>query len=296
MATQLDRPIATPVVPAPVWRGLRIRRESLAPFITAVVRQITTRPWLLAVLTIAVVLVAWETSPKWGLIDKHLMPAASVVFAEFLKQWLDPGFYHDMAVTLMRVVGGLLIGAAIAIPAGLAMGYWGVLHRMFSLTVDVVRPIPSSAFVPAAAVIFGIGHEMHLFVVFLATSVPILLSTIDGVRAVDPVLIGTAKTLGRSSGQMFRTVLLPAALPYIVTGLRISIAIALIVGISSEMILSTEGLGRRVVYAQRTLRIPELFAGVLTLAMLGYLLNRGFVAIERRVLRWHYQSKAKGWD
>ena len=180
------------------------------------------RPWLWGLLTIALALVAWETSPKWGLIDKHLMPPASLVLAEFFRQWLDPTFYSDVAVTLLRVGGGFAIAALVAIPMGLAMGYWITLHRMFSLTIDVLRPIPASAFVPAAAVVFGIGHEMHLFVVFFATSVPILLSTIDGVRAVDPVLIGTARTLGRGDAQVFRSVLLPAALPYIATGLRIS--------------------------------------------------------------------------
>ena len=118
-------------------------------------------------------------------------------------------------------------------------------------------------------------------------TIPILLATIDGVRGVDPLLLDTARTLGQSTSRIFRTVLLPAAMPSIATGLRVSIAIALIVGISSEMMLSADGLGRRVVYAQRMLRIADLYAGVLTLAILGFLLNRAFLVVEGRLVGWH---------
>ena len=104
------------------------------------------------------------------------------------------------------------------------------------------------------------------------------------------------RTLGRSTTEIFRTVLLPAALPHIAIGLRIGIATALLVGIASEMLLSSEGLGNRVVYAQRTFDITGLYAGVLTLATLGFLLNRAFMLLEARVLRWHAQSREKSWS
>jgi ABC-type nitrate/sulfonate/bicarbonate transport system permease component len=127
-----------------------------------------------------------------------------------------------------------------------------------------------------------------VFNIVIATSIPILLASIDRVLNVDPVLTGTAKTLGQTTSRIFRTVLLPAALPSIATGLRTSMAIALIVGVSSEMILSPDGLGHRVVYAQRMLRIPELYASVFTLALAGYLLNHLLQLGEQLLLSWHY--------
>jgi NitT/TauT family transport system permease protein len=252
--------------------------------------------WLYGLTTVLLVLTAWQIGPNSGWIDRQLIPPASAVFQRFFLQWADPEFYVDLVATILRVGGGYLLAVFVGVPAGLAMGYWATLHRMFALTIDVVRPIPATALVPIAAIVFGLGHSMHISVVFVATAIPILLASVDGVRNVDPILINTARTLRRSTGQIFRTILLPAALPHIVTGLRIGIAIALVVGISSEMMLSSEGLGRRVVYSQRVLQIPELYAGVLTLATLGYLCNRTFIFFEGRLVGWHRRATSKNWS
>jgi len=256
---------------------------------------IKARMWLLGIATSLVFLALWQISPTLGWIDPQLVPPATAVIHRFIVQWFDPSFYHDLAQTIIRVGGGFVLAAAISIPAGLAMGYWSVAHRMFALTVEVIRPIPASALVPIAALIFGIGNMMHISVVFLAAFVPILLASIDGVRTVDPIFVSTAKVFKRSTWDIFRTVLLPATLPHIVTGLRIAIAISLVVGISSEMVMSADGVGRRVVFAQRTLRIADLYAGVVTLALLGYLFNRLFLTLEHKILAWHRQSVAKSW-
>jgi NitT/TauT family transport system permease protein len=246
--------------------------------------------WVLGLITTLAVLAVWQILPQAGIIDRQFIPTAGDSLRRFFAEWGTAPFYADLWATLYRVVGGFAIAAAIGIPAGLAMGYWVVVNRMFSLTVDVIRPLPTTALVPIAALVFGIGNGMHIFVVVLATTVPILLATIDGVRGVDPLLVDTARTLGQSTSRIFRTVLLPAAMPSIATGMRVAIAIALIVGISSEMMLSSDGLGRRVVYAQRMLRIPDLYAGVITLAVLGFALNRGFLALEDWVIGWHRRA------
>lgn len=246
--------------------------------------------WILGLATTLLALAAWEILPRVGAVDRQLIPPASDAIVHFALQWDEPQFYRDLGATLLRIVGGFAIAAAIGIPAGLVMGTWVVGYDAFALTIDVFRPLPSTALVPIAALIFGIGNGMHIFVVVLATVIPILLATIDGVRGVDPLLLDTARTLGQGTARIFRTVLLPAALPSIATGLRVAIAIALIVGISSEMMMSPDGLGRRVVYAQRMLRIADLYAGVLTLAILGFLLNRAFLLLEGRFLGWHRRA------
>jgi NitT/TauT family transport system permease protein len=260
------------------------------------IEALRSRPWILGLIATLVVIALWQLMPTLGWVDRQLVPPASAVLARFAAEWSESAFYPDLLATLFRILAGFGLAAFIGIPLGLAMGYWALAYRMFGLTIEMIRPIPASALVPVAAIVFGIGHSMHIVVIFIATAVPILLSTVDGVRDVDPILISTARTFRRSTGQIFRTVLLPAALPHIVTGLRVGIAIALIVGISSEMIMSAEGLGRRVLYAQRMLRIPDLYAGILTLAALGYVLNRVFLLLETRVLHWHRHANVKTWE
>jgi NitT/TauT family transport system permease protein len=251
---------------------------------------IRSHAWILGVVTTLAVLAVWQILPEAGIIDRHFIPPVSDAIRRFIAEWGSAPFYADLAATLFRIVGGFALAAAIGIPAGLAMGYWIIGYNMFSLTIDVIRPLPTTALVPIAALIFGLGNGMHIFVVVLATTVPILLATIDGVRNVDPLLVDTARTLGQSTSRIFRTVLLPAAMPSIATGLRVAVAIALIVGISSEMMLSTDGLGKRVVYAQRMLQIPDLYAGVITLAVLGFALNRACLFAESRLIGWHRRA------
>src|SRR3990170_6315009 len=259
-------------------------------------RSFRLHPRVYGVPGVLVLLILWETIPRQGTTIRHLVPPASSVLKVFFLQWTTGEFLNHVAVTLLRIAEGYVAAVVVAIPLGLLMGYWRRLFDLFELTIELFRPIPSSALIPIAIIFFGIGHGMHAFVVFLASFMPILLGTIDGVRAVDPVLINSARTLGTSAARVFSKVLLPASLPHIVTGLRVSIALAVIVAVSSEMILSSEGLGWTVLYAQRTMRIPHIYAGILALATLGYVLNRLFLVLESRVIGWHHSSRAKRWQ
>jgi NitT/TauT family transport system permease protein len=252
--------------------------------------------WVYGVVTVGLILMFWQAAPSWGLLDPLLIPPASAVLARFVVAWGDYTLYRDISATLLRVGSGFIIAVGIGIPLGIAMGHWAQIHRMFTVVIDAVRPIPATAFVPVAVIIFGIGNSMHAFVVFIAAVIPILLASLDGVRSVDPVLIDSACTLGRGRMAIIRSVLLPAALPHIVTGLRIGMAQALIVAVSSEMVLSAEGLGHRVLYAQRLLDISGLYAGVLMLAVVGYVLNRVLVVIENSIVGWDRSARAKQWS
>ena len=131
-----------------------------------------------------------------------------------------------------------------------------------------------------------------MFVIFLACSFPILINTIDGVRSVDPVLIRTARTFGYSGATILAKVVLPAASPFIVTGLRIALAIALILVVISEMVGATSGIGYYILEAQRTFKIPRMYAGMLVLALLGFGLNRCFLFADARFMAWHRRLTA----
>jgi ABC-type nitrate/sulfonate/bicarbonate transport system permease component len=134
----------------------------------------------------------------------------------------------------------------------------------------------------------GIDDEMKIFMIAFASLFPVLINTYSGVRSVDPIQLQTARTFGVAGRKLVWQVVLPAASPYIFTGMRVSLAVALIVMVISEMVAASSGIGYFILSAQRGFKIREMFAGVLTLAVVGYVLNRLFVAIENRVLAWHY--------
>jgi ABC-type nitrate/sulfonate/bicarbonate transport system permease component len=134
---------------------------------------------------------------------------------------------------------------------------------------------------------------MKVVLILLASFFPILLNTYSGVRSIDRVQFDTARTLGLTTLQTFRELVLPAASPQILTGMRISLAISLILAILGEMIVSNDGLGYFTLLAQRTFKVPEMYAGIFTLAMFGYALNRVFLAVEARLIRWHHESSGR---
>jgi ABC-type nitrate/sulfonate/bicarbonate transport system ATPase subunit len=136
-------------------------------------------------------------------------------------------------------------------------------------------------------------YTKSVTLIFLASLFPILLNTYSGVRSIDRVQFDTARTLGLTTLQTFRELVIPAASPQILTGMRISLAISLILAILGEMIVSNDGLGYFVLLSQRTFKVPDMYAGIFTLALLGYVLNRLFLMIESRLIRWHTESSGR---
>jgi ABC-type nitrate/sulfonate/bicarbonate transport system permease component len=198
----------------------------------------------------------------------------------------------SLGPTLWRIGIGFGLATLIAVPLGLLMGSIPFVYRLFEPITEFIRPIPSSAYIPVAILFLGIDNEMKIFVVFLACIFPILLNTYSGVRAVDPVLIDTGRTFGISRAMALWQIMLPAALPSILTGMRISLGIALIVSVVSEMISGNSGVGYFILDMQRIFRVPEMFAGIFTLGLLGYLINFAFIKVESNFLRWREPNEA----
>ena len=199
-------------------------------------------------------------------------------------------FTEHILATLSRMAVGYGLAAVLGIALGLVMGRWRAVYELFEPLVEFVRPMPPVALIPILLLLLGIGNEMKIALVAFASLFPILLNTIDGVRSVHPTMLDVARTFRLSRPDVLRKVILPAALPQIVAGLRISLAIALIVALVSEMVGATEGLGYFVLQAQRGLRIRDMYAAIVLLALLGYTLNALFLLVEARVLAWHRAS------
>src|SRR5262249_36417532 len=150
------------------------------------------------------------------------------------------------------------------------------------------RPIPPPVVIPVALLFFGLEDSMKIFVIFFSCAWPILLNTLDGVRSVDPVLLHTARTFGLPYWKIIWQVVLPASSPQIMTGLRVSLPITLILVVISEMVGSTDGIGYFVLDAQRRFRVAQMYAGMLALAILGFTLNQVFNLLHRVLMSGHW--------
>jgi ABC-type nitrate/sulfonate/bicarbonate transport system permease component len=241
---------------------------------------------------IAALLLLWQLSAMY-VVQSPTWPTVTRIFEAWLENIADGTLVMHLAATFWRQMLGYGLAVVAGIGLGLAMGYYRVLYNLFEPLVEVLRPIPGPAYLPILVLFVGIGHEMKVVLIFVASLFPILLNTYSGVRSIDRVQFDTARTLRLTTFQTIRELVVPAASPQILTGMRISLAISLILAILGEMIVSNDGLGYFVLLAQRTFKVPEMYAGIFTLALFGYVLNRLFLLVEARLIRWHAESSGR---
>jgi ABC-type nitrate/sulfonate/bicarbonate transport system permease component len=244
------------------------------------------------VILILLLLVAWQISALY-VMDTPTWPPVTRIFQAWVADLFDGTLISNLLATFWRQMLGYWLAVVLGIGVGLAMGYYRVAYNLMEPLIEVFRPIPGPAYLPVLVLFVGIGDEMKVVLILVASLFPILLNTYSGVRAIDPVQFDTARTLGLTTLQTLREIVLPAALPQILTGMRISLAISLILAILSEMIVSNDGLGYFTLLAERTFKVPDMYAGIFTLAMFGYALNRLFLFGEARLVRWHQESSGR---
>ena len=201
--------------------------------------------------------------------------------------WLTESMRADVLPSIGRMFLGLLVAVAVAVALGVTIG----LSRRFGDYVDPIiqfsRAIPPPALIPIFLVLFDRGSLMRVLLIGFGAMWPILLNTIEGVRSVDPVKYETSKIFRIGFADKLFRIVLPGAAQKILAGVRTSLALALILMVISEMVASTGGIGFHIVQAQRSFQIVDMWAGILLLGVLGYLLNTGLTVVERRVLAWH---------
>ena len=237
-------------------------------------------------LVFGLLLLLWEygsrSSPKLQL---YIPPVSQIIVT--LGQLIVSGqVTSHLITTLRRFLEGYLLAAAIAVTLGVVLGYFRFVHSLLETLIEFLRPMPSVAIIPVAILLLGIGDAMIVAVTVYASTWPILINTIDGVRHIERTLIDTGRTFGLARWRILWQIILPAASPHIVTGLRVSLAIALILVTTAEMIAGSKGLGFFILDEERSLRSSAMYAGIILVAALGYLLNRLFLALEEKAMQW----------
>jgi ABC-type nitrate/sulfonate/bicarbonate transport system permease component len=235
------------------------------------------------------ILLAWQLwtahahSPKF--------PRLSTILVTFQDMWLFSQFGQHVVPSLMRIGAGFAIAVVVGVAIGIPVGLSPLLHKAAMPHIEYWRAMPPPALLPISVLLLhSIGNTQKIAFIAFFCIFPVLLNTIDGVRGIDPTLIETARSYGIPRHERIRRLALPAALPQIVAGMRTSLALAVITMVLSEYFSSTNGVGYVLLISKNTFQLAPMWAAIVLIGVLGYLLNVLFLIVERRVLAWH-----RGW-
>jgi ABC-type nitrate/sulfonate/bicarbonate transport system permease component len=223
-----------------------------------------------------------------------LVPTASAVAERAWQVWPTPEFLRGVEASGRRFAAGYAIGASVGVAVGVSMGSSRRVRQALEPLVELLRATPAIALVPALIVILGVGDRMLIAVIAFGVVFPVLVNSMDGVRAASPELRETASLLRMGQAERILRVDLPAALPSIFAGLRVALSIGLVMVVVSELVGGGDGLGHYILVEQSQFDIPGMYAGILFLGLLGFVLNGVFVLVERRALSWHRGATGHG--
>jgi len=233
---------------------------------------------------IVLFLLAWETVPRIAteldLFDATFLPPFSRVIKAFGEIVVDGTLLKHLSVSLGRSGAGFLLANIIAIPLGLLIGWFPAVERFLDPVLQAFRQTAALALFPVFILLFGIGEPAKVVLIYWGAQWPILLSTITGVKTVDPLLIKAARSMNASTLQMFFKVVLPAAFPSIFTGVRLAATHSILILIAAEMIGANRGLGYLVYDSQVRFEIPLMYAGIISLSILGLIVNYVMISID----------------
>ncbi len=246
------------------------------------------------VLLVVLILCAWELSARTGFVQSTNWPPFSTVMATLVVDVTDGELLPLILSTLWRLARGYGIGFAIGIPLGFAIALLRPVRLVVRPTIELLRPIPIPAIIPPLIFLLGLGDSLKLSSIAFATLFPVVLNTIAGVMAVEPIYDQVAKTFGVSRWTALRRVVFPAALPFVLAGLRTALGLAVVVTVVAEMIVGQDGVGYYLVSMQFAMRAADMYAAIVLLTLIAYLLNRAFILAEGRIIRWTRLREASG--
>jgi ABC-type nitrate/sulfonate/bicarbonate transport system permease component len=239
--------------------------------------------------TIAAFLIAWELLARQQIVTPFLLPAMSVVVARVVDDFTSGQLPLDIGITLYRTGVAFALAAAIGVTLGLLMARLATVRWFFDPLVSIGLPMPKLALLPIFMLWFGLFDLSKILMVAFSASFQIIIATWAATQSVEKELIWSARSLGASNRQTLWEVVLPAALPQILTGLQIALPICLIVVLVTEMIMGGGGLGDTMLQSARYVDSPGVFAGIVEIGFVGYFCIKGMEALRRRLLAWHQE-------
>jgi NitT/TauT family transport system permease protein len=234
-------------------------------------------------LSVAVVLGAWQAAGMAGWLNVHLLPPPGDILRAFAELAEDGVLFGHAAASLKRVLTGLLYACLAAFPLGIITASNPRIRAHIQPLIELLRPIPPIAWIPLAILWFGIrGDRASNFITFIAAFFPLFINTFSGIKHIEELHMNAAKCLGASRRMLLLDVALPSALPFVITGLRLSLGFAWMSVIAAELIASNSGLGYMIEINRSMLNTAHVICGMLTIGAIGYLMNEGILLLERR--------------
>lgn len=254
-------------------------------------RQLTLS---LATLTAIILLWWWVAVEQW--ISPLFLPPPGQVLTKLIsiagpQGFMDATLWQHLAASLLRILTALLAAVLIGIPVGIAMGLSPTVRGILDPLIELYRPVPPLAYLPLMVIWFGIGETSKILLIYLAIFAPVAMSTMAGVRSAKQVRVRAAEALGASRLQVVWHVILPGALPEILTGFRIGLGVGWSTLVAAELIAATRGLGFMVQSAGEFLATDVVIAGIGVIAVIAFCLELGLRALQRRLTPWHGEGQ-----
>ncbi|MDX3456557.1 ABC transporter permease [Streptomyces sp. ME02-8801-2C] len=234
-----------------------------------------------------------QVLPHTGLVSADYLPPASETFRALWQLLVEQTFWTALGDTLTGWGLGLAISVAAGVATGLVIGAVPVLRAVTASTIEFLRPIPSVALIPVAVLLYGADLRSKLLLVVYASFWQVLVQVLAGIQDVDPVADDTARSYRLGTWGRLRHVMWPTALPYVMTGVRLAATVALILAVTTELVIGAPGLGHEIAVAQTSGAVPQVYALVLVTGLLGVAVNLVARAVERRALHWHQSVRTE---
>jgi len=235
------------------------------------------------------ILLAWQLWTASA--HQPRFPRLSTILVQFRELWLFSQFGEHVVPSLVRIMAGFAIGSLIGVALGIPLGLSTRGRRAAMPHIEYWRAMPPPALLPISVLLaHSIGDRQKIAFIAFFCIFPVLLNTIAGIRGIDPTLVDTARSYGIPRRERIRRIVLPAAFPQIMAGLRVSLALAVIMMVLTEYFSSTNGVGYVLLISKNTFQLVPMWAAIVLIGVLGYLINFVFLLVERRVLAWH-----RGW-
>jgi NitT/TauT family transport system permease protein len=240
----------------------------------------------LTIALFAIALGIWETFSRTGILPRLFFPPPSTVAATVQELFVSGELFEHMGATLSRLIFGFLLGGVPAYLIGIWMGYSRTARRILDPFVAALHPIPKISMLPIIMIVLGIGSASRTFVIALSTFFPLLINTMAGVRQIHPIYFEVARNYGAGALQIFRKVVIPGSLPFVLAGARVALNVALSLTIAVELISAEEGIGKMIWLAWQTLRIEDVYAGVVMAAAIGIGIRAVIQFLSARLVPW----------